>query len=353
MTHIVTKSIESHPKSTPASQALPVSNTSTDVAAGAVLSTGRRTRNTRHTESAVLAATPSGEVCSVYEYTDSRRFLHEAYEAKHRLHPSFSESAFVRKAGLSTNSRGYLRMVIEGKRNLTPATIRGFSDALGLDSRASLFFENLVNYTQARRPKDREYYFQRMVIASEGNSSAQVELLRSQYHYYSNWYLVAVRELVGLSSFDEDAAWISAHLRGKITPTEAQESLLHLERMGLIRREPTGKLVQTDPFVKYEGTVFNDSIRKFHSQMLDRAKESLEEDDFSERRASCVTLSCSHEQLPAMIRMVDEFRDAVTLKFGGESQKPDTVFQMGFQIFQLTPIQKSQTLTQSSKGKKK
>jgi len=33
-------------------------------------------------------------------------------EAKRRQHPSYSESAFVRKAGLSANSRGYLRLVI-------------------------------------------------------------------------------------------------------------------------------------------------------------------------------------------------------------------------------------------------
>ena len=293
------------------------------------------------------------QTCDVYEFVDYRKYLAQAYETKHRQNPAFSESAFVRKAGLSSNSRGYLRLVIEGKRNLTPATIRGFSDALGLDSRGSLYFENLVNYNQASRPKDREYYFQRMIIASEGASSSQVDLLRSQYHYYSNWYLVAVRELVGLDQFNENDEWIATQLRGKITPEEARESIVHLVRLGLLKREPSGKLVQSDSLIKYEGNVFNDVIQKFHSQMLDRAKESLVEDEYAERRTSCVTLSCDRTQMPDMIRMVDEFRDAVNIKFGRESKNPDTVFQVGFQIFQLTPVNKTKTKKVTREEKKK
>ena len=277
---------------------------------------------------------------SVFDFVDYREYLQKAFELKRRNNPAFTESAFVRKAGLSTNSRGYFKLVVTGKRNLTSGTVRGFSDALGLNSKESIYFENVVYYNQSTKLKDRQYYLQRILAAGEGSKSTQFELLRSQYTYYSNWYLVAVRELVGLTYFDETPEWIAAQLRGKITPKQAVEAIAHLEQLQLIERNSKGHLVQTQSIIRYPGNEFNASIQKFHSEMLDRAKEALVDDEYEERRTSCVTLSCDRDRLPEMIQMVDEFRGAMARKFGDGSKNPDTIFQIGFQIFQLTPIKK-------------
>lgn len=273
-----------------------------------------------------------------FDFTDYREFLKAAYEQKKAVNPSYSESAFVRRAGLSRNSRGYFKMIVQGKRNLTPATIRAFSDALALDSKESIYFENLVYFNQASKAKDREYYFQRLMAASEGNRTKPIHFLESQYSFYSRWYIVAVRELVGLSSFKEDPAWIAAMLRDKITKTEAAEALVHLERLELIKRDLSGNLVQSEPLMKFPGNKFNLAIQKFHSEMLERAKEALADDEYEERRASCLTLSCRRDKLPELIKMVDQFRHEMNIKFGADSAPADTVFQVGFQIFQLTPV---------------
>ena len=275
---------------------------------------------------------------SVFEFTDYREFLKAAYEQKKAVNPAFSESAFVRKAGLSSNSRGYFKLIVQGKRNLTPATIRAFSDALGLGSRESIYFENLVYFNQASKSKDKDYYFQRLLVSAEGNKTKPICFLESQYSLYSKWYLVAVREIVGLAKFQEDPSWIAAMLRGKITKAEAAEALVHLERLGLIKRNAEGRLMQSDPLMKFPGNVFNLTIQKFHSEMLERSKEALAEDPYETRRASCLTISCPRQKFPEMVKMVDAFRHEMNLKFGTSSEAADTVFQIGFQIFQLTPI---------------
>ncbi|MGK5082550.1 TIGR02147 family protein [Bdellovibrionota bacterium FG-1] len=292
--------------------------------------------------SAVLKTGSKGDssLLSVFEYTDYRTYLRDAYEQKRKRNPSFTESAFVRKTGLSSNSRGYFKLVVQGKRNLSATTIRGFSEALELSSKESLYFESLVQFNQASKPRDKSYYFQRLEASAEGRVSKQFELLCSQYNYYSNWYVPAVRELVGLARFQEDATWITSMLRGKITKVQAAEAMVHLERLGMIRRNAeTGQWEQSEPLVKYTGNVFSYAVQKFQAEMLARAQESLTEDPYSERRASSITISCDHDRLPEFIQMIDEFRDAVNLKFGVGSKMPDTVFQLGFQVFQLTPIQ--------------
>jgi len=277
---------------------------------------------------------------SVFEFTDYRTFLNAFYAAKRAANPAYSMSAFARRAGLGANSRGYLKLIIEGKRNLTAHTLRRFTDALGLGAKASLYFENLVYFNQAKTPQDRDYYFQRLTLAAGAERSSQFELLQSQYLYYSNWYLVPVRELVGLDGFREDPEWIASSLRGKITRKQAQEALAVLERLGMIVRESsTGRLRQAEPLVKYSGGVFRSSIQKFHIEMMERAKESLIDDPYEEREASCVTLACDGSRVPEMKKAIAEFRDRMNLEFGENSRENNAVIQLNVQIFQMTPIQ--------------
>ncbi|MEK6707071.1 MAG: TIGR02147 family protein, partial [Bdellovibrionota bacterium] len=202
--------------------------------------------------------------------------------------------------------------------------------------------ENLVYFNQAKTSKDREYYFQRLSISAHGNESKQFEILRSQYNYYSNWYYVAVREVIALDDFREDPAWVVSMLRHKISKQQASEAIRHLEQLGMIKRNDAGKLVQSEPLVKYPGGIFNHVIQKFQIEMLERAKESLNDDEYAQRNASSVTLSCDHERVRDIKKCIDEFRDRITLEFGVNSKKTDSVVQVNVQIFQLTPLHKSQ-----------
>lgn len=278
---------------------------------------------------------------SVFAYTDYRVFLLDFYKEKSARNPSYTMSAFTRRAGLGANLRGYLKLVIEGKRNLTPHTLRAFVDALGLGAKEALYFENLVYFNQARTAKDKNYYFARLEAASEGRETRQFELMRSQYNYCSKWYLVAVRELVGLDHFEEDPAWIATRLRGKISRKEALEALEHLERMELIRREK-GRYIQSEPLVKIPGGVFNLVVENFHTQMIDLAKESLSSDPYEERNVSAVTLSCDSSRIGALREAIARFRDQITTEFGVGNAAPDTVAQVNFQLFQLTTPSKKE-----------
>ncbi|MBN22890.1 MAG: hypothetical protein CL678_16510 [Bdellovibrionaceae bacterium] len=279
------------------------------------------------------------EVLSVFNYVDYREFLANSYEAKKKKNPSFSESAFCRKAGLGQNSRGYLKLVIQGKRNLTLNTMRGFIEALNLDPHEAIYFENLVFYNQSKKGKDKEYYFQRLCASSEGKESEQLLLKKSQWNYYSHWYYVAVRQIIGLSDFKNDLQWISKKLRNKVNTTEIQQAIHDLERMGLIRKE-NNTWVQSQPHVKYSSGKYNHIYRKFQSEMLERAKEALFEDDYEERYVSSVTLTCPYEHIDELKKMIDEFRRKVSLSLSSSSEIQDqnTVFHLGIELFQITPL---------------
>jgi uncharacterized protein (TIGR02147 family) len=148
-----------------------------------------------------------------------------------------------------------------------------------------------------------------------------------------------VRELVGLSVFNEDTAWIVKSLRNKITRKQAEEALTVLNQLGLIRRdEESGRWVQSEPLLKYAGGSFSETHHQFHLEMIERAKETLLSDPYQERNASGLTLSCDRSKMPEIQKEINAFRDKLNLQFGVGSDHPDTVFQINIQFFQLTPL---------------
>lgn len=288
----------------------------------------------------VRTGSPSG-LPSIYEFTSYRDYLQSFFVAKKAANSSYSASAFARRAGLGENSRGYLKLVIAGKRNLSAVTIRAFSEALALGVEESVYFENLVHFNQADRPKDRKYYFERLQVSQPKKKSPQFEILEAQYRYISHWYVIAVRELVQLQDFDESPVAIAKALRNRITPAEAAKALEDLQRLDLIARGEDGKLFQTSPIVTFSPDCLSPFIRNFHLEMMEQARQAIVEDEFSQRGASGVTLSCARSYLPEILNEIDAFRAQITAKYGVTNLPADAVIQMNIQLFQLTPIPKN------------
>ncbi len=273
---------------------------------------------------------------SVYDFTDYRDYLKSFFDRKKVTNPNYSASMFARKAGLGTNSRGYLKLVIENKRNLSAQTIRSFSEALGLSAHESLYFENLVLFNQSERGQDKKYYFDRLVASNRGNKPEQLELIKAGVLYHTHWYYFAVRELVALKTFKEDAAWIATQLRGKVKKDEVNQAIKDLLNLGLLKRQEDGTLKQSEPLVRVSGGFYNVFMQNFHLEMIERSKEAIQDDDYETRHASGVTLSCSIEHLPEIKRAISQFRDQITERFGIEDLPPDSVIQLSVQLFQLT-----------------
>lgn len=294
-----------------------------------------------HATERVLATRAVG-MPSVFEFTDYREFLARFIDEKRLRNPGYSMSAFVQRAGLRASSRGYLRLVIAGKRDLTPHTIVGFARALGLSADEGAYFENLVYFNQAKTPQAKIDYLRRLSACSAKGSAGkgaggQAELLESQVQYLSNWYLVAIRELVGLPGFSEDPAWITAALRNRVGRREAREAIQHLLRLGLIRRdEASGRLELSEPNVKISTGRLGPVVQLFHLQMLEQARQALTDLPYPERHASGVTLSVRKELLPEVVREIDAFRDRLMKLFSRNTGEEDTVLQICLQAFPLT-----------------
>lgn len=199
----------------------------------------------------------------IFQYADYRMYLKDVYAARKKRSRSFSYRSFAMKAGTEPS---LLADIIEGRRNLSPAVMEKFASALGLTDRERRYFGALVRFVNAKTSSGKNEAFAEM---SRLRRQAHLRFLRpEQYEFWSQWYHAAIRELTTLPGFREDPEWIARHVQPPITATQARRSLERLLGLGLLRRDPQGRLEPCDPAISSEYEIPSLVVRQFNQEMI-------------------------------------------------------------------------------------
>lgn len=268
---------------------------------------------------------------SVYDYLDYRAFLRAYYAEQKARGRGFSFRAFSRRANL--RSPNYLKLVMDGERNLAPSMAARFADACGLQDEDGIYFVNLVAFNQATSVRTRNVHYQALTAHSGYRKAHRLELAHAAYH--ATWYLPAIRELVATEAFREDVDWIAAQLIPPIAKSEAQQALATLLQLGLVVRDSRGRLVQAEPVVSTGPEVRALHIANYHRAMLQRAAEAIDAVSPEERDISSLTLTLSAEGLRRFKGRIQRFREEL-IALALTEEAPDQVAQVNFQLFPLS-----------------
>jgi uncharacterized protein (TIGR02147 family) len=265
----------------------------------------------------------------VFKYRDYREFLAAFYA--HKKASGMSYRGFSRAAGLGAPN--YLKLVIEGKRNLSAEMAERFARACRLNEEGTDYFRTLVAFNQAETDDERNQLHERLAKFARFRASQRLELAQKEYH--STWYIPAVRELVACPSFDESPSWIAQSLRPSINEQEASHALNVLLQLGMLERDERGRLCQATRAVSTGQQASGLYIRNYHVQMMQRAALAMETFGPEERYLSALTLSASEATLGEVMRRVIEFRKELAALCDADPL-PSRVIQLNFQFFPLT-----------------
>lgn len=268
----------------------------------------------------------------IFSTIDYRAFLRAYYELQKQQNPHFSFRFFARLAGLA--SSGYLKMVMEGERNLSPAFIGKFSKALKLNKKEATYFEALVLFNQATSDAERDLYFERLSALKP--KSKLTGLQKDQLGYFTKKHYVVIREMIALPDFQEDPAWIGKRLSPPIKPKEVEEALQALLRLGLIQRDENGKWVQADAALSTDAEVDSIEVFNFHRSMLNDAKEAMLHIPPAERDITALTIPIPRASLPEVKKKIQEFRESLVQYINAGDSHYDEVFQLNIQLFPVT-----------------
>ncbi len=270
----------------------------------------------------------------LFSYLNYRHYLRDFYrEQKEKKGTRFSFRSFVRQAGLS--SPNFLKLVMDGQRNLGPDGVKGFIKALRLNKEESSFFTNLVGFNQARDDGERNEWYRRLSTSRKYREIRQIE--KDHFVYYSRWYYAAIRELALLPDFKEDPEWIAKKLSPPITPREAKTALELLLELGFVKRDTDGRLVQSERNISTAREVASLAVANYHREMMQKGAESIERTPGERRDISSLTIALNRERFEEAKRRIQDFRRELNVLLSEEA-RPDAVYQINFQIFNLSEV---------------
>jgi uncharacterized protein (TIGR02147 family) len=268
----------------------------------------------------------------IFTYLDYRQFLRD-YTQNLKARKAFNLRTFAKAAGIK--APGYLKMIIDGRRNLTQKTADKFALALGLSSRESEYFTVLVQYNQTKNPDEKRDYFDTLI--SLRPRSQHFVLEKRQNRYFSRHYYVCVREMVALKDFREDYKWMAKRCLPQISPMQAREAVETLLELGLLKRDVDGNLIQVENFIATQDRNTQEvEAYHFHEAVIDKARHALGLLSQNERSYYALTLPLSKSQFEDIITDFYEFRDKVVRKIEQGERDFDDVYQINFQLFPVT-----------------
>lgn len=267
----------------------------------------------------------------IYDYMDYREFLKDFFLEKKQQLAFYSYRLFSQKAGLK--SPNFLKLVIEGERNLSKESVFKFSKALSLGKKESDYFENLVFFNQSKSIEEKSAYLARVMRYRLKADPKKVE--ENEFAYYSQWYNPIVQELVTAVDFQNDYKKLGSCVNPPISAQDAQKSVELLLSLGFIKKSEDGRYVKTHSAFSTGPQVRSVAVANYHKEMIRLGQEAIERFNAKERDISSITLHVTEETYRTIISKIQQFRREI-LEMEDDGVSTQKVIQMNVQIFPVS-----------------
>jgi uncharacterized protein (TIGR02147 family) len=271
------------------------------------------------------------EEIDIFRYRDYRQFLRDYYCFRKNTEYGFSYRRFAR--AVESNSPNYLKLVAEGKRNLTNEMATRFAKACGLKGESADYFCDLVLFNQATTDAERERWYQRITRYKRYGRVFKLDKAHAAYH--AEWYIPAIREMAAMEDFRAEPKWIAHRLSPRITTRQAERALKTLLELNLLKADGQGRLRQTETLVSTGEGPLGYHVAKFHHTMLNRASHALDNVPRDQREFGTLTLCMSDKRFRQIKQDLYEFRQRL-LQDSLDDSQCKFVAQVSFQLFPLT-----------------
>lgn len=271
---------------------------------------------------------------SIFGYTDYREYLKDFYELKKSGVRGYSFRAFSKASGFS--SPNFLKLVIDGERNISPDACQKFIKGLALSGPSAEYFQTLVLMNQAKTDAEKEKYFR--ILEKLTPHKHRRKLSGETLHYLSHWLFPVLREMTHLEDFREDPYWIARRLNENVSVHQIAMALEFLKKQQFLQKNEFGKLQPQDNFVLSSDEVASLAVRNYHRQMLGQAEGMLEKLPVESREYSSSTFILPQESLAKLKtkikNFVKELNEWAVLEL--EKEKAESIIQFNIQMYPHT-----------------
>ncbi len=267
---------------------------------------------------------------NVWEYLDYRKYLRDFYESKKADGTHFSYRLFSQKTGVQ--SPNYMKLIIDGDRNLTQSHARRIGKFCHLTQEQITYFLALVRWNQCSDEDEREIFW--LDVLRARRSHPETRLPTSYLSILTQWQAIALMEMIRLKDFKADSQWIQSRFRTAISDGEIQQFLQELKQLELIAVTKDGYRV-TERNLKTEDDVPSKCIQSYHRSVIQEGLRALADTAISDREFISNTFSIRKTDLPRLKTELRRFRDLI-LEMTSQAKDPDEVYQLNLQLFPIS-----------------
>lgn len=265
----------------------------------------------------------------IIEYENYRAYMQDFYDQRKRC-SAFSWREFSRLAGFS--SPIYLKLVCEGKSNLSQIGVERVAVAMGLAGYELVYFRSLVAFDQAKKDADKKRAYEGMMEIANAH---KVRVLDSvAFAFYESWRNSVLRELAANMPGAKPSDL--AHLcYQKISAEDVKDTLAFLVKAGLLKKTGENSYEQSEKSVRASGEAMPVAVRAMHRQMAEFAMKAVDEIPPTERNITGVTLGLTGRAYQRIVTELDSFRRKI-IAIATEDDGMDQVYRLNLQLFPLT-----------------
>lgn len=256
-----------------------------------------------------------------------REILNKEFEKRNLANPRYSWGAFSKQIGLSPSQ---LHDILKGRHGISRHKAEAVAQRLRLSEVKMALFCTLVESEHARSKKTREQAKIKLQIIK--NKLMFKKMSTDRFSLISEWYHFAILELLEHKEFQPKIEWIANQL--VLTLDQVTSAIDCLERLGLLKRQGND-WKSTEDFSLVGNQIPSKAIRKYHHEILTKAKMALEQQSYNRREFQAATLSLSTKDLPEAKKMIEDFLRNFGQRFHPSNDK-DAVYNLSLQLFSLT-----------------
>jgi uncharacterized protein (TIGR02147 family) len=249
---------------------------------------------------------------------------------------SYSYSDF--SAAADIKSPNYLKLVIEGKRNLSHEMAKKFAKALKLDKSQCEEFLALVKFCQEDNPVNRVQYLKELSDLRLKQRLQSGKIKREQLDNLPGWVGWIILHMLDQEGAKLDADSIRSLIPRNLSPTALKEALDQLYRLGLLGKSADGTPIKGRNGLPKTEEIPNILVQKLQSDLVYLGMESLFHDSPYDREFGSLTLSLTEKEFEQfkfeLRRLRKKWAHDNALK--REESKGERVYQLNMQLFPVT-----------------
>ncbi len=278
---------------------------------------------------------------SLVDYTDYRLYLKDVYEFRRATESTgvraYSYSTF--SAAADIRSPNYLKLIIEGRRNLSEDMITRFAKALRLARIELEEFRALVRYSQAVEPIERNKYLKDLSDLRALRTYKSGEVNQATWDKVPGWIGWVLYAMADQGEVDFDPQNLHRLFRTKASPDDIRESLEKLIASGELARNPeTGQVSKARDLIESPQDLPVPLIRKLQTELIYLGIESLFRDSPKEREFGAMTVAMTEEEFNQVRFELRQLRKRLQrdILVKRKVSKGERVYQLNVQLFPVT-----------------